>query len=321
VERILVAGGAGFVGSHYVRSMLAGVYPGFERTRITVVDNLTYTGNRGNLPETHPRLEFVRADICNLDLMTLLLQGKDAVVHVASESHVDRSIDAAADFVHTNVLGTHSILEAGLRAEVPRVVHVSTDAVYGSIEHGSWTEDSPLLPSSPYAASKAGGDLMARAYFRTHGLNVSTIRSCNSYGPYQHRDKLIPRCVTRLLKSRTVELYGDGSNVRDWLHVEDLCRGIQLVLAQGHGGEVYHIGGENRYTNRQIAEKLADLCGASRELVELVADRRGHDLRYSLDDSKIRDELGYRRSIPFEEGLAATVEWYKVNYLGHAAYY
>jgi dTDP-glucose 4,6-dehydratase len=321
MERILVAGGAGFIGSQYVRSMLAGEYPGFEGTRITVVDNLTYAGNRGNLPETHPRLEFVKADISNLDLMTLLLRGQDAVVHVASESHVDRSIAAAADFAHTNVLGTHSLLEASVRAGVPRVVYISTEQVYGSIDQGSWTEDAPLLPNSPYAASKAGGDLMARAYFETHGLAVSTIRCADNYGPFQHRDKLIPRFITRLLKSRTVGLYGDGSNVRDWLHVEDHCRGIHLVLTKGRGGQIYNIGGGNPYTNKEIAEKLADLCGVPHDLIEYVADRKGHDRRYSIDDSKIRDELGYRPSIPFEEGLASTVEWYKANYLGHVAYY
>jgi dTDP-glucose 4,6-dehydratase len=320
VERILVAGGAGFVGSQYVRSMLAGEHPGFEDTRITVVDNLSYAGNRGNLPDSHQRLEFVRADIANLDLMTVLLRGHDALVHVASESHVDRSVAAAAQFAHTNVLGTNSLLEASVRAGVRKVVHVSTDQVYGSIAVGSWAEDSPLAPSSPYAASKAGGDMLARSYFRTHGLDVSTIRCANNYGPYQHRDKLVPRCVTRLLKGRTVGLYGDGSQVRDWLHVEDHCRAIQLVLTRGRAGETYHVAGGNARTNREIALALAELCGATEEQIEYVADRPAHDHRYALDDSKIRAELGYTASIPFEQGLAATVEWYKANYLGLACY-
>ena len=320
MERILVAGGAGFIGSHYVRSMLAGEYPGFEDTRITVVDNLSYAGNRGNLPDNHPRLEFVKADIGNLDLMTLLLRGHGAVVHVASESHVDRSIAAGAEFAHTNMIGTQSVLEASLRAGVSKVVYVSTDEVYGSIEHGSWTEDAPLMPGSPYAASKAGGDLMARAYFHTHGLDVSTTRCCNNYGPYQHRDKLVPRFITRLLKSRTVGLYGDGSNVRDWLHVADHCHAIQLVLTKGRAGEIYHVAGGNPCTNREMAEKLAGLCGVPIDLIECVTDRKGHDRRYCLDDTKIRAELGFSPSVPFDEGLAATVEWYKANYLGHAAY-
>jgi dTDP-glucose 4,6-dehydratase len=319
MDRILVTGGAGFVGSTYVRSMLAGEYPGFERSRITVVDNVTYGGNRGNLPQTHPRLEFVKADAGNLDLMTLLLRGQDAVVHLASESHV------AAEFARTNAFGTSAVLEACVRAEVPKLVHLSTDQVYGSIELGSWTEDSPLRPSSPCAASKAGGDLMARAYFTAHGLDVSTVRCCQVYGPYQHRDKLIPRLVTRLLKARTVQLYGDGSDVRDWLHAQDLCRALQLVLTGGRAGEIYHVAGGNPRTNRQIAEKLADLCGASTDQIEYPAgehpaDRTAGDMRYALDDSKIREELAYRPSIAFEQGLASTVEWYKANYLGHAAY-
>jgi dTDP-glucose 4,6-dehydratase len=234
---------------------------------------------------------------------------------------VDRSIASAARFAHSNVLGTNALLEAGLRAEVPRVVCLSTDQVYGSIESGSWTEDSPLAPSSPYAASKAGGDLLARSYFRTHGLHVSTIRCASGYGPYQHRDKLVPKLITRLLKGRTVGLYGDGSQVRDWVHVEDLCRGIQLVLTAGRAGEIYHLAGGNPCTNRQIAEMLADLCGASHEQIEYVADRPAHDRRYCLDDSKIRAELGYGAKVALEEGLASTVEWYKANYLGQAAYY
>jgi len=319
MERILVTGGAGFAGSTYVRSMLAGEYPGFEDTLVTVVDDLSYGGNRGNLPETHPRLEFVKADIGNLDLMTLLLRGQEAVVHLASESHT------TAQFVHTNAFGTSCVLEACVRAQVPRVVHVSTDDVYGSIEHGSWTEDSPLKPSSPFGASKAGGDLMVQAYSTTHGLDVTTIRSCHVFGPYQHRDKLIPRFITRLLKGRTVGLYGDGSTERDWLHVEDQCHAIQLLLANGRAGEIYHVAGGNPHTDKQIVERLADLCGASDEQIEYAADHvaaaGAHDLRHSLDDSKIRDELGYRPSIPFEDGLASTVDWYKANYLGHIAYY
>lgn len=301
MDRILVAGGAGFIGSHFVRSILAGEYPGFEQTRITVVDNLGYAANRGNLPETHPRLDFVKADTGNLDLMTLLLRGHDAVVH--------------------NALDAHPVLEASLRAGVSKVVCVSTDQVYGSIARGSWTEDSPPRPSSPYAASKAGGDLMALAYFRTHGLDVAITRCCQTYGPFQHRDKLVPRAIIRLLKNRTVGLYGDGSNVRDWVHVADHCRAIQTVLTSGRAGEVYHVAGGNPCTNKDLAERLADLCGASTDLIECVTDRNGHDSRYSLDDTKIREELGFSPSIPFDEGLASTVEWYKANYLGQVAYY
>ncbi|BFU42711.1 dTDP-glucose 4,6-dehydratase [Krasilnikovia sp. MM14-A1004] len=311
--RILVTGAAGFIGSHFVRTMLDGGYPDFADARVTVLDKLTYAGNRDNLPASHPRLEFVEGDICDLDLLGELFPGHDAVVHMAAESHVDRSIEAAAEFVRTNVGGTQSVLEACLRAGVPRVVHVSTDEVYGSIATGSWTEDWPLQPNSPYAASKASSDLIARAYWRTHGLDVSITRCSNNYGPYQLPEKLIPLFVTNLLEGRTVPLYGDGGNVREWLHVDDHCRGIQLVLARGRAGEVYNIGGGNEYTNLEMTEHLLRLCGADRSMVRPVADRKGHDLRYSIDETKIRDELGYAPRIPFERGLAETVAWYRDN--------
>lgn len=321
MRKILVTGAAGFIGSQFVRSMISGEYAGYEGTQVTVLDSLTYAGNRGNLPGHHPLLSFVRGDVCDLGLLLDLLPGHDAVVHLAAESHVDRSIVSGADFVRTNVGGTQAILEAAVRAGVSRVVYVSTDEVYGSIEQGSWTEEWPLEPNSPYAASKAGGDLIARAYWRTHGLNVSITRCSNNYGPYQHREKLIPRFITRLLKGKPVGLYGDGSNVREWLHVEDHCRGIAMVLSDGRGGEVYNIGGGNHRTNREIAELLVTLCGADPDLIRYVPDRLGHDQRYSIDDAKIRRELGYAQQIPFEDGLADTVEWYRANYLGHSAYY
>ncbi|WP_448321761.1 dTDP-glucose 4,6-dehydratase [Streptomyces sp. CO7] len=311
--RLLVTGAAGFIGSEYVRAMLAGEYPGYEDAQVTVLDLLTYAGNRANLPERHPRLTFVRGDICDLPLLLDLLPGHDAVVHFAAESHVDRSLEAAADFVRTNVGGTQALLEACVRSGVPRVVHVSTDETYGSIEAGSWTEEWPLLPNSPYAASKAASDLMARAYWRSHGLDVSVTRCSNNYGPYQHIEKLIPNFVTRLLEGRTVPLYGDGSNIREWVHVSDHCRAIQLVLTRGAAGEIYNVGGGNEMSNRRITELLLDLCDASPDLVRRVADRRGHDMRYALDDTKIRTRLGYTPAVPFESGLAATVAWYRDN--------
>ncbi|MFJ9819111.1 dTDP-glucose 4,6-dehydratase [Streptomyces sp. NPDC101151] len=311
--RILVTGGAGFIGSWYVRTLLDGGYLGYEQAEVTVLDKLTYAGNRGNLPERHERLTFVQGDICDLPLLLDLLPGHDAVVHFAAESHVDRSIDDAAAFVTTNVVGTQQLMEACRRTGVRRVVHVSTDEVYGSIESGSWTEEWPLAPNSPYAASKAGSDLIARAYWHTHGLDVSITRCSNNYGPYQHPEKLIPLFVTNLLAGEPVPLYGDGSNIREWLHVSDHCAAIHLVLTKGRAGAVYNIGGGNERTNRQITDVLLQLCDAPPELVRLVADRKGHDLRYSLDDSKIRDELGYAPAVPFEEGLAATVAWYREN--------
>ncbi|CAL9370752.1 dTDP-glucose 4,6-dehydratase [Streptomyces cellulosae] len=311
--RILVTGGAGFIGSHYVRTVLEGGYAGYEDAEVTVLDKLTYAGNRANLPDRHPRLDFVRGDICNLPLLLDLLPGHDAVLNFAAESHVDRSLEAAADFVRTNVVGAQTVLEACLRTGVERVVHISTDEVYGSIAEGSWTEDWPLLPNTPYAASKAAAEMIARSYWRTHGLNLSVTRCSNNYGPYQHPEKLIPLFVTNLLEGRHVPLYGDGRNIREWLHVDDHCRAVQLVLTRGRSGEVYNVGGGNEQTNISITQRLLDLCGAEASLIRHVADRKGHDLRYSITDTKIRQELGYEPGISFEQGLADTVAWYRDN--------
>ncbi|GGS66831.1 dTDP-glucose 4,6-dehydratase [Streptomyces cinerochromogenes] len=309
--RVLVTGGAGFIGSHYVRTLLDGGYAGYADARVTVLDKLTYAGNRANLPAAHPRLSFVRGDVCDQALLREVLPGHDAVVHFAAESHVDRSVAAGGAFVTTNVGGTQSLLEACVHTGVERVVHVSTDEVYGSIAAGSWTEEAPLAPNSPYAASKAGADLIARSYWRTHGLDVSVTRCCNNYGPYQHVEKLVPRFVTHLFEGRPVPLYGRGANVREWLHVDDHCRAVQLVLTRGEAGEIYHVGGGDELTNREITERLLELCGAGPEMVRHVPDRKGHDLRYSLDDSRIRERLGYAPRVPFARGLADTVAWYR----------
>ncbi|MGW8761803.1 dTDP-glucose 4,6-dehydratase [Streptomyces sp. NPDC055815] len=311
--RILVTGAAGFIGSHFVRRLLADAYSGWEGAHVTALDKLTYAGNRDNLPAAHERLEFVRGDICDRELMRALVPGHDAVVHFAAESHVDRSLDGAGEFFRTNVLGTQTLLDAVRDSGVERVVHVSTDEVYGSIDEGSWTEEWPLAPNSPYAASKASSDLVARAYWRTHGVDVSVTRCSNNYGPHQHPEKLIPLFVTNLLEGRQVPLYGDGRNVREWLHVDDHCRGIHLVLDRGRAGEIYNIGGGNEYTNLALTEKLLELTGAGAEMIRRVPDRKGHDLRYSLDESKIREQLGYVPLTGFEEGLAATVAWYRDN--------
>jgi dTDP-glucose 4,6-dehydratase len=311
--KVLVTGGAGFIGSHYVRRMLDGAYAGYERARVTVLDKLTYAGNADNIPIGHERLTFVRGDVCDPDVLAEVLPGHDAVVHFAAESHVDRSVTGAAPFVTTNVLGTQTLLDACVRDRIPRVVHVSTDEVYGSIASGSWTEDWPLAPNSPYAAAKAGSDLIARAYWRTHGLSVSITRCCNNYGPYQHPEKVIPRFVTNLLEGRPVPLYGDGRNVREWLHVDDHCRAVQLVLTDGRDGEVYNVGGGTELSNRELTERLLDLCGADRSMIRPVADRKGHDLRYSLDDTKIHAELGYEPRVRFGQGLAEVVQWYRDN--------
>ncbi|MFB6936051.1 dTDP-glucose 4,6-dehydratase [Streptomyces chartreusis] len=311
--RMLVTGGAGFIGSHYVRSLLAGAYDEGRGTAVTVLDKLTYAGNRANLPADDPRLMFVHGDVCDRELLLDLLPGHDAVVHFAAESHVDRSVTGAGEFVRTNALGTQTVLDAALETGVERVVHVSTDEVYGSIEQGSWTEEWPLLPNSPYAASKASSDLVARSYWRTHGLDVSVTRCSNNYGPYQHPEKLIPLFVTNLLQGIEVPVYGDGRNRREWLHVDDHCRAIHLVLMRGGAGEIYNVGSGDELTNLALTERILALCGADRSMIRHVTDRKGHDLRYALDDSKIREELGWAPRTGFEDGLAATVAWYRDN--------
>ncbi|HEX3005283.1 MAG TPA: dTDP-glucose 4,6-dehydratase [Angustibacter sp.] len=313
--KVLVTGGAGFIGSHYVRSAVQGVYPGLADADVVVLDKLTYAGNRANLApvEDSPRLRFVHGDICDAGLVDELMAEVDQVVHFAAESHVDRSIAGAADFVLTNVLGTQTLLDGALRHGVDKFVHVSTDEVYGSIESGSWTEDEPLLPNSPYSASKASSDLLARAYHRTHGLPVNITRCSNNYGPYQYPEKVIPLFVTNLMDGEQVPLYGDGLNVRDWLHVDDHCRGIELVRAGGRPGEIYNIGGGTELTNRELTELLVAASGKDWSSVRPVDDRKGHDRRYSVDISKISDELGYAPQVPFEQGLADTIEWYRTH--------
>ncbi|MDN5860919.1 MAG: dTDP-glucose 4,6-dehydratase [Pseudonocardia sp.] len=310
--RVLVTGGAGFIGSHYVRSLLGGHYPAFADADVVVLDLLTYAGTLTNLAEVagSPRLEYVRGDIRDPRLVGQVMAGADVVVHFAAESHVDRSITGAADFVATNVVGTQVLLQAALDAQVERFVHVSTDEVYGSIEEGSWPETHPLAPNSPYSASKASSDLLARAYHVMHGLPVCITRCSNNYGPHQFPEKLIPLFVSNLLDGHKVPLYGDGGNVRDWLHVDDHCRGVQLVTEKGREGEVYNIGGGTELSNRELTDLLLDAVGAGPEMIEPVPDRKGHDRRYSVDSTKIRDELGYTPRVPFAEGLAATVRWY-----------
>jgi dTDP-glucose 4,6-dehydratase len=313
--RILVTGGAGFIGSAYTRALLAGDLPGAPVAAVTVLDNLSYSGNLANLASvaSHPGYTFVQGDICDADLVDQLMPGHDAVVHFAAESHVDRSISSAAPFVTSNVVGTQVLLEAARRRGLRRFVHVSTDEVYGSIERGSWSEQTPLAPNSPYSASKAGSDLLALAFHRTHDLDVVVTRCSNNYGPYQFPEKVIPLFVTNLMLGERVPLYGDGGNVRDWLHVTDHCRGIQLALQGGRPGEIYHIGGGTELTNKELTSRLLEACGADWSMVEYVTDRKGHDRRYSLDCSKAATELGYRAQMTFDEGLASTVEWYHAN--------
>ncbi|MGZ0212954.1 MAG: dTDP-glucose 4,6-dehydratase [Actinomycetales bacterium] len=313
--KLLVTGGAGFIGSNFVRRTIEDSYPGLAGADVVVLDALTYSGNLENLAPVadSPRYSFVEGDIRDSELLDSLLGDIDAIVHFAAESHVDRSVRDASAFVETNVLGTQRLLDAALRAKTPRFVHVSTDEVYGSIDEGSWDEQRPLEPNSPYSASKAGSDLLARSYFRTHGMNLSITRCSNNYGPYHFPEKLIPLFVTNLIDGKQVPLYGEGNNVRDWLHVDDHCRGIALVVTGGRAGEIYNIGGGTELTNKELTQLLLDHTGTDWSSVDRVEDRLGHDLRYSVDISKIQSELGYEPQVPFESGLADVVQWYRDN--------
>ncbi|MDQ3612567.1 MAG: dTDP-glucose 4,6-dehydratase, partial [Actinomycetota bacterium] len=268
--RVFVTGGAGFIGSHYVRQLLSDAYPAFAGAEVTVYDKLTYAGNLQNLASVSdsPRYRFVQGDLVDGALLDEVLPGHDVVVNFAAETHVDRSISGAQDFVVTNVLGAQTLFDACLRAGTPRVVHIGTDEVYGSIESGSWTEDSPLLPNSPYSAAKAGAELLARAYAVTYGLTISTTRCSNNYGPYQFPEKVIPLFLTNLLDGRSVPLYGEGRNVRDWLHVDDHCRGVQIVAERGAAGESYNIGGGRELSNAELTAHLLNALGASWDRVE-----------------------------------------------------
>lgn len=313
--RILVTGGAGFIGSEFVRLNLRRELPCSAGIEVTVLDKLTYSSNLENLAPVAdlPGYRFVEGDTCDAALVDEVVAGHDAMVHFAAETHVDRSILAPAPFVRTNVLGTQVLLGAALRHGVQPFVHVSSDEVYGSIGEGSWTEESPIAPNGPYAATKAASDLLALAYHRTFGLDVRVTRCTNNYGCYQFPEKVIPLFVTNLLDGRRAPLYGDGGNRRDWLHVSDHCRAIQLVLHRGRAGEIYHIGGGTELTNMQLTAMLLEACGAGPDMIDYVPDRLGHDRRYSLDISKIRRELGYEPQVRFDEGLAMTVKWYRDN--------
>jgi dTDP-glucose 4,6-dehydratase len=313
--RLLVTGGAGFIGSHFVRTLLADGYPAYAGASVTVYDKLTYAGTLTNLTDVadSPRYRFVQGDILDADLLGEVLPGHDAVVNFAAESHVDRSILGAADFVMTNAVGVQILLDACLRAGIDRILQVSTDEVYGSIAEGAFRETDPLEPSSPYSAAKASGDLIARSYVTTHGLDVVITRCTNNYGPHQFPEKIVPLFVTNLIDGLRVPLYGDGRNVRDWLHVDDHCRAVALVLERGRSGEAYNIGGGTALDNHELTEQLLAACGRDWSSVEMVEDRKGHDRRYAIDDTKIRGELGYRPEVDFAQGLAATIAWYQSN--------
>lgn len=312
--RVLVTGGAGFIGSNFVRMFSRGELGGISE--ITVLDKLTYAGLLANLDETKAdtRIQFVQGDICDSSLVTNLVANSDAIVNFAAESHVDRSISGAAEFVKTNVLGVQVLLDAiKSSASKNRFLQVSTDEVYGSIDEGSWTEDWPLWPNSPYSGSKAGGELLARTYFKTHGTDVVITRCSNNYGTHHFPEKLIPLFITNLLEGKKVPVYGNGMNVRDWLHVDDHCRGVSKVLQNGKSGEIYNIGGGRELNNLEITKLILEAMGSDESSIEYVEDRKGHDLRYSVDWSKIRGELGYLPQVKFEDGLRDTIKWYRDN--------
>ena len=313
--KLLVTGGAGFIGSNFVRMALTDKFPDFSVEQLTVLDLLTYAGDEENLKpvSSDKRYKFVKGDIRDLELAKKLMQEGDQVVHFAAESHVDRSIEGGSEFVSTNVMGTQVLLDAARSTNIKRFVHVSTDEVYGSISEGSWPEDHPLLPNSPYSASKAGSDLLVRAYNRTHKLDTVITRCSNNYGQYQFPEKVMPLFVTNIIEGKKVPLYGNGLNVRDWLHVDDHCRGIALALTKGRAGEVYNIGGGTELTNVELTHKILEAMGVGEEFIQPVEDRKGHDLRYSVDISKINKELGYSPQVNFEEGLLQTINWYKNN--------
>ena len=312
--RLLVTGGAGFIGSNFVRRIADGTYSGISS--LIVLDKLTYAGLQINLAsaEGFSGYRFVEGDICDPSTVGPLIDEVDAVINFAAESHVDRSISGSTDFVQTNIVGVQVLLDAiKSSGRKIRFLQVSTDEVYGSIKTGSWTEESPLLPNSPYSASKASGEFLARAYHRTHGLDVLITRCSNNYGPHHFPEKLIPLFITNLIEGKKVPVYGDGKNVRDWLHVDDHCQGIFKALQIGRPGEVYNIGGGQELSNLEITELILKSMGANSDSMEYVEDRKGHDFRYSVNCEKAKKELGYEPKIDFSTGLLETIDWYKNN--------
>ncbi|MGG4405953.1 dTDP-glucose 4,6-dehydratase [Geobacillus stearothermophilus] len=311
---LLVTGGAGFIGSNFVRYMLE-KYPNYK---VVNYDLLTYAGNLENLKdvENHPNYTFVKGDINNRELVDYLVKTHeiDVIVNFAAESHVDRSIADPDIFVKTNVLGTQALLDVAKANNIKKYVQISTDEVYGTLgETGYFTEETPLAPNSPYSASKAGGDLLVRAYHETYGLNVNITRCSNNYGPYHFPEKLIPLMITNALEGKELPIYGDGQNIRDWLHVKDHCAAIDLVIHKGRPGEVYNIGGHNERTNNEIVHLIVEKLGVSKDLIKYVADRPGHDRRYAIDPTKIMTELGWKPQYTFENGIVETIQWYIDN--------
>ena len=317
--KILVTGGAGFIGSHFVRSQLL---EESNWSEIIVLDALTYAGNLENLNGVfeNPRLKFIKGDITDVPLVQSISAGVNTIVNFAAESHVDKSIESSAEFIRSNVLGTHVLLESALRNNIQRYIQISTDEVYGSIDTGSWDEKETLSPNSPYSASKASADLIALSYFRTHGLDIRITRCSNNYGSHQHPEKMIPASIIRLVQGSKILIYGNGQNQRDWLHVSDHCRAISLVIEKGRPGEIYNVGGGTELDNVQLAQALLRISGKSEEFIQFIDDRKGHDRRYSVNYSKLTSLTGFSPTVDFETGLQKTYQWYldNENYWGQS---
>jgi dTDP-glucose 4,6-dehydratase len=311
VMKLLVTGGAGFIGSNFVRKHINN--PNFES--ITVLDSLTYAGNLKNLSKVmnSDKFSFIKGDICNSEIVLELTKNTDVIVNFAAESHVDRSIANPNQFLITNVLGTQNLLNAALLNKVTKFIQISTDEVYGSIDEGSWTEDWPLSPNSPYSASKASADFLVLSYFKTFGLDVRITRCSNNYGPYQFPEKVIPLFVTNLLQKKKIPVYGSGENIRDWIHVDDHCSGIEKTIELGKPGEIYNFGGGNEVANIDLVKKILDYFHLASDQIVYVEDRKGHDFRYSVSFDKSFIELGWKPTINFTDGLFETIEWYKNN--------
>ena len=309
--RLLITGGAGFIGSNYVRSILSGNLTGVSS--IKVLDSLTYAGNKSNLEDFSFQFEFVEGDICDESKVLDSLKGVDAVINFAAESHVDSSIRDSKKFVETNVLGVQNLLSQALKSGITKFIQISTDEVYGSISEGSWDEYSQIAPNSPYAASKAAGDLLVSAFNTTYGLDTCITRCCNNYGPFQYPEKIIPLFITNLLNGFEIPIYGDGGNIREWIHVDDHCKAIHKVLFEGKSGETYNIGSGFELSNLELAHKIIACMGFTSEKMVFVKDRLGHDFRYSLDSTKFTDEFGQSLKVEFQRGLEDTILWYQSN--------
>ena len=314
---LMITGGAGFIGSRFAELLVSQEIPN-EFSSITVVDNLTYSGNLSNLDSviSTPEFYFHKVDICNQAEVEAVINKRsiDVIANFAAESHVDRSIESSYEFLHTNVMGTQNLLDLAKKHGIKRYLQVSTDEVYGAIPTGSWEEDEPLKPNSPYSASKAGADLLVLAYGKTYSMNVGITRCCNNYGLRQFPEKIIPLFVSNLIDGKRVPIYGDGNQIREWIHVDDHCRGVFAALKKGKPGEIYNIAGTDEFRNIELAKKIISYFGKSEaEAFEFVADRKGHDIRYSLTGNKSRTELGVEPKISFESGLRETIEWYVAN--------